>query len=287
MKETQSVEFDENSDLLTFNIDEVARQVGVVPATLRNWERQRLFTSRRSTNGYRIFDLNDIEFLKQVCLYSKEENMGINAIRILMREQSEKLLIERENTRNVSKSLLSRKWKESREERGYQLNDVAKAVGISPSYLSKIENSQANPSFDVLCRIAAVYGENLLYYIDDAIADENCVKSGLGRDIEIGTPGLSIQSLVSLRNFKISSLLYTIEPGGCSTMPLSKHNGQEFLYVLEGEIIFSLNDEKFHLFPGDSLSYRSQDSHIWSNNSSGAAKLLWVYTPGSVPSAEK
>ncbi len=38
-----------------FSITEVARQIGVVPATIRNWEKQGLFTARRSDNGYRIY----------------------------------------------------------------------------------------------------------------------------------------------------------------------------------------------------------------------------------------
>lgn len=70
------------ADQVTFSIYEVAEQIGVVPATIRNWEKQGIFTSKRTPNGYRIFDFHAIEYLKKIKQYSKDENMGIVLTRV-------------------------------------------------------------------------------------------------------------------------------------------------------------------------------------------------------------
>uniref|UniRef100_UPI0006D2A0EF MerR family transcriptional regulator n=1 Tax=Clostridium sp. NkU-1 TaxID=1095009 RepID=UPI0006D2A0EF len=59
-------------DKVFFNIKEVAQKIGVVPATIRNWEKQGLFEVKRSENGYRIFDYSDIEKLQEIKECSKK-----------------------------------------------------------------------------------------------------------------------------------------------------------------------------------------------------------------------
>jgi len=156
-------------DELYFTINQVAKEIGVVPATIRNWEKQRLFTAKRTKNGYRIYSMGDIEKLRNFKQYSKDERMGINAIRMLYGTEEESGLPQKE-TRGaveVSKKLLSQKWRECRLSRGYLLEEVAQAIGISAFYLSKIENVQANVSYDILQKRAEFYGENILYYVEN------------------------------------------------------------------------------------------------------------------------
>mgnify|MGYP000844609329 CR=1 FL=1 len=267
------------ADLLTFNIDETARQVGVTPATIRNWEKQKLFVAKRASNGYRVFDFDDIEYLKMICEYSKKQNMSINDIRLLLQNNHGNLLEKRRKKTGVSKILLSRKWKQSRKEQGYRLETVAESVGISAPYLSKIENGHANPSMDILNRLAAFYGQSLLYYLGDVMSESHCVKKGAGQEVEIGRGGIFITSLTALRDFKISSLLYTVKPG-CGDLNPTSHSGQEFVYVLAGTVTFTLNGETYsHLGKGDSLSFRSKEPHSWYNSGNINAMLLWIYTP--------
>ena len=123
-----------NPDGIFFTIKEVAKQVDVVPATIRNWEKAGLIKIRRSPNGYRIFDLQDIEHLKKIKNKSKDENIGINGIRLLFHDEyldQAEFPMTAPAPPGVSKRLLGKKWKESRLKRGYNLDEVANLVGIS------------------------------------------------------------------------------------------------------------------------------------------------------------
>lgn len=267
-----------------FTINEVAKQVGVVPATIRNWEKAGLITIRRSSNGYRIFDLQDIAFLKKLKHKSKDENFGINGLKLLCQDKCATGIPQTRSApepfqQNVSKRLLGAKWREYRLKRGYNLEDVANSVGISASYLSKIENEQANVSYEVLQKVAEFYGENLLFYLTDTEESSNLVKKGSAESFEIGIPGLRVESVIALRNHTMSALIYTAEPGS-GHIQNSAHNGEEFIHIITGKIEFVLNDtEKYMLSAGDSMCFNSAISHRWRNMGSRTAKFLWVYTP--------
>lgn len=265
-----------NEDELYFNIKEVSRQIGVVPATIRNWEKQGIFTPKRTEKGYRIFSMSDIEHLRRIRQYSKDEHIGISAIRKFYSEPVEHSVSKTPKT-IVSKKLLSQKWKKYRIQKGYLLEDVAKEVGISASYLSKIENSQANVSYELLERIALFYGQNILYYVDEPEEENMLVRKDTGETFSIGIKGVSVQSLISLKQSAMSSMLYTVEPG-CGRFQGYSHTGEEFLYILFGRIRIKINEQEYVLKSGDSFSFRSKDFHSWHNCGKVVAKMVWVYT---------
>ena len=268
-----------NLDEAYFSINEVAKQIGVVPATIRNWERQGLFIPKRSNNGYRLFDFHDIERLRLIRQYSKDENMGISAIKLIFGEQE-----HAKPEVAVSKKLLGKQWKEYRLSRGYLLDTVAKGAGISASYLSKIENAQANVSLDVLNRLASFYGESLMHYVNtvNATAEESpVVRKNAGEKFSIGVNGLTVESVVEFGASAISSMIYTVEPG-CGRLSPSTHSGSEFLHILSGRVKVILNgDEEYSLSSGDSMSFLSRVDHRWYNHGKKTARILWVYTAAS------
>ncbi|MCL2579628.1 MAG: helix-turn-helix domain-containing protein [Oscillospiraceae bacterium] len=264
-----------SEDNIYFNINTVAKKIGVVPATIRNWEKQGLFVARRSANGYRIYDFKDLDTLQSIKQLSKDENMGINAIRMMYKAQP---YTEREVA--VSRRLLSEKWRESRQKRGDLLDDVAKAVGISPSYLSKIENGQANVSLEVLESLAKFYGESLMYYVGEPESESHIVRKNQGETFTVGVPGVTVESVVALSNSPMNAMVYTIEPGS-GRSDVSIHSGQEYVYLLSGRMEFVLDEaDRYTLDPGDSLCYPSHRPHTWMNIGKRTAKVLWVYTHG-------
>ena len=268
---------------LFFKINEVAKQVGVVPATIRNWEKSGLISVRRTPSGYRVFDLNDIEYLKKIKQKSKDENLPIESIKMLTAHSdglsSPGAEAARQTFSDNPDRLVGSKWKESRLRRNYSLEDVSNLVGISASYLSKIENGQAHVSYDILQKLASFYGENILFYLNDPPEENHLVKNDEPETFEIGIPGLELSSLIARHNHTLSALLYSAEPG-TERSDDSTHNGEEFVYVLSGKVEFILNGNNYYLLsPGDSISFNSTTPHRWRVIGSRPAKYLWVYTP--------
>lgn len=268
---------------LLFNINQVAKILEVVPATIRNWERNGLFTAKRKENNYRVYSLDDIENLKKIKVLSIDEKMGSNAIKnILMSNPLTPILsnVQQEDLINEdSKQFLSNKWKDSREKLNMTLEEVSRQVGISSSYLSKLENGQANISFELLNKLANFYGGSILDFFQIEDNDQPVIKRGFGERVEMGIPGVKVESLISQKNHAISPMFFTIEPGSGST-ETHRHHGEEFIYILSGSMQVSLNhSEVYELKQGDSMYFKSYSYHSWINSGVKPCKLIWVHSP--------
>jgi quercetin dioxygenase-like cupin family protein len=77
---------------------------------------------------------------------------------------------------------------------------------------------------------------------------------------------------------QLESILVRL-PVGNSRPEVTRHAGEEFLYVIEGEVSLQLEDKAFVLQSGDSAHYLSTVLHSWSNTGNREAVAVWVGTP--------
>ena len=270
-----------HDDNMTFTINQVAKMLGVVSATIRNWEKNGLITVKRSPSNYRIFTLDDIETLKKIKEYSIEKHMGAHAIKMLLPVSSDSDLenyVEQQKEIFYSKKLMSEKWREIRRQQGYTLEEVSKAVGISVTHLSKLENG-GNVSLDLLNKLAHFYRESPLYFMEPSVQENHLVRKGMGEPIQLkNDPGLEMVSLIAMKEHMMYPVMCTVEPG-CGNLTPHTHNGEELIYLFTGVIEIHLNDDPpYILHPGDTFYYRGSDLHSWQNISPKPAKLLWVHS---------
>jgi quercetin dioxygenase-like cupin family protein len=72
--------------------------------------------------------------------------------------------------------------------------------------------------------------------------------------------------------------LFRIAPDAGSGESYS-HEGEEFLYVLKGELEIALNGHEYRLKQGDSFYFESATPHQWKNPGSKETWIIWVNTP--------
>jgi quercetin dioxygenase-like cupin family protein len=77
----------------------------------------------------------------------------------------------------------------------------------------------------------------------------------------------------------LQSMLITVEPGGGSQESYA-HEGEEVLYVIEGEIDMTLDEiDTYRLEPGDAMTFHSTRPHRWTNPGEITAVIVWINTP--------
>jgi len=269
-----------------FSIAEVARMIGVTPTTIRNWEKNSLFVARRGENDYRIYSLEDVETLKRIKHYSLHDKMGIRAIRNILNPpfssssmlDGTALVPEYEKT-PPSRKLLGSKWKEYRVQHKKTLEEVASSVGISTSYLSKIENGQANISYEILERLATYYGKSVLHFFEPEEDERVVIAKGSGEKVHSGLPGIMMEALIARKDHVLFPMMFYVEPG-CGSAETHQHNGEEFIYVIKGSFQVTLDYDHQHLMKeGDSIYFKSFDHHSWKNPGAVTAQILWVHSP--------
>lgn len=269
---------------LYFSINEVAQLLGVVPATIRNWEKQGFFVAKRSANSYRIYSLDDIELLKKIKQYSIDDRMGSKAIKSLLASQvaTPPTLsgFEAAGTSNQpDRKLIGSKWRQYRDNQKLTLEEVARQVGISISYLSKIENGQANISYNILERLASFYGKSVLHFFEPEEAQRHLIEHDTGEPIQAGIPGVTLKSLISQKEHVLFPVMFYVEPGA-GAPETHQHNGEEFIYVVQGQFKVTLNhSDVYNMKTGDAMYFKSSDFHSWTNPGKKTTQVLWVHCP--------
>ena len=175
---------------------------------------------------------------------------------------------------------LGAKLRALRKARGMTLPALAIASGITKGYLSKIERSSTPPTFSTLQAIAtalqADLGELLKLHTEKSVSPNLEIhqpgKGDWQKSERLG--GYSFLPLVQLyRNKYLSPFLMRIEPG---TTAYFKHDGEEFLYLVEGEIELEYEKRRHSFKNGTSAYIDSRIRHRFHNHGKDVALLLAV-----------
>jgi len=156
--------------------------------------------------------------------------------------------------------------RELRSSLGITMSDLSKSTSLSVGMLSKIENGQTSPSLATLQVLAGALNIPLASFFqkfDDA-REASYVKSGDGLVIERrGTRSGHVYQLLGapLRNrVKMEPYLITLTKDS-DAYPFFQHPGIEFIYMLEGHLIYRHADHDYDLKPGDALHFDSEAPH--------------------------
>jgi transcriptional regulator with XRE-family HTH domain len=171
-----------------------------------------------------------------------------------------------------------------RKKLGRTLAEVAEECGCTPSFLSKLENGRTAPSLNMLHRIAASLGVNIGTLAPQENGGSARIVRAKDRPI-LGTPlirggdGIKLELLSGQSDGELFQVnLHHVDPGGRSDGQII-HAGNEFIYVLAGEIELFLGSETIHLAEGDAAFFRSTEPHGYANPSAAHAVVLWLNSP--------
>lgn len=184
---------------------------------------------------------------------------------------------------------LGKKVKQIREAKKVSLEETAERTNLEIDQLKKIEKGDVLPSLAPLIKIARALGVRLGTFLDDSDhLGPVVVRAG---EHEKGVR-FSSQQKGSREHLNFFSLAFDkvgrsmepfiveIEPGQQSDYMLSSHEGEEFIYVLEGEIEINYGKEIYHLKEGDSIYLDSIVSHnVHEANGMPARILAVIYAP--------
>jgi transcriptional regulator with XRE-family HTH domain/KaiC/GvpD/RAD55 family RecA-like ATPase len=173
-----------------------------------------------------------------------------------------------------------------RKKAGMTQKELAERVGLTPSFISQVEKSLISPSLDSLLKLSEKLNTQPVYFLTEGESgplQKMVIKPAERQDVRLpALKGLDIklQLLVSdVLNRRMEPYLLTMKEGAAIDGHFYGHKGDEFAYVIEGELEVEIQDEKQILRQGDSLYIGSTFPSKWSNIGKGEAILLWVLSP--------
>jgi DNA-binding transcriptional MerR regulator/mannose-6-phosphate isomerase-like protein (cupin superfamily) len=252
-------------------IGDVARRVGVSPSVIRSWESVGLTRPRRTESKYRLYTADDVRLLKRARFLRKVRGLNAAAIVELLRREG-----RARPALDGSAGAIGMHLRQLRAKRKLSLAQVAQAVNLSVGFLSALERSQMSGSVGTLRKLARFYKTNILDFFDANGASARQVRPAQRKVLQAG-PGVRME-LLAWGNTVMEPHLFRVAPEAGSGDSYT-HEGEEFLYVLRGELTITLEKEEYRLKAGDSFYFESATPHRWKNPGRAETCLLWVNTP--------
>jgi len=168
------------------------------------------------------------------------------------------------------KPTISEKIRKIRAEKGLSLAEVAERAGISEELLVSFEQNDSSMSLGSIIRLAkalsvpvgSLFGENGESPFSIVRVEDRATVSrfGSGSNKSCGYSYFSLGQ--NKRNRQMEPFLVTLNPSQAHEAKANDHVGEEFLFVMEGQVEIILDDHRDVLKPGDSVYYDSDVPHI-------------------------
>lgn len=166
-----------------------------------------------------------------------------------------------------------------RKQKGMTLDQLSRLSGLSTPFLSQIERDLASPAVSSLANVAKALGVSMSYFVETGSGTATFRDADRLTFFEL-VPGQARFARLAghFDGRQLEPMLVRIPPG--TRWPRFGHAGEEFVYVLAGELTITLGEERRVLTAGASGHHPSTLDHDWVNEGDVETTLIWV---GSLP----
>ena len=186
--------------------------------------------------------------------------------------------------------IVGEKIKSIRETKQISVSELAERTGLAEEQINRIENNVDIPSLAPLIKIARALGVRLGTFLDDQdeVGAVVCRKEELNNStISFSNNAMNARTHMqyhSLSNSKadrhMEPFIIDIQTTEETNYELSSHEGEEFIFVMEGAVEIAYGKKTHVIEAGDSIYYDSIVPHHVHGFQGQAAKILAVvYTP--------
>jgi transcriptional regulator with XRE-family HTH domain len=191
------------------------------------------------------------------------------------------------NAPSAQKESLGDRIRKVREMRGLSREDLSSRTGIGLEILEQVEDNRMVPPLGTLIKLGKAVEMKMGYFISPGLEKPMTVvraecrptiaRYGMRRSEQYG---YFYQSLAPEKaNRAMEPFLVNLVPS--EARELSSHDGQEFIFVLEGKIQARVGEQVETLGPGDSVYYDSGCPHLIKCLGGETAKILAVLYTGA------
>ena len=173
---------------------------------------------------------------------------------------------------------LGNKIKEKRKLLMLTQQELANRCELTKGYISQLENDMVSPSLETLEIILEVLGTSLSeFFKEDDNSKEIVFTKEEQYDKEFDNY-LQTWLVPSAQEHRMEPIYLVIEPNG-ETYHDYPHAGEEFGYVIDGEVTVFYGERTQVCKKGESFYFVSNTKHYLKNTGLEQAKVLWVSCP--------
>ncbi len=174
---------------------------------------------------------------------------------------------------------IGRKIKQIRLKRGLTQEELAGRTELSKGYISQLENDLCSPSIETLGDVLNILGVSLQEFFTENRQEQ--IVFTMDEYFESTSGDGTVTWLIpnSQKN-DMEPIILALPVGGVADTRLP-FEGEEFGYILCGQVAIDTPSGKLIVNSGESFSINGQLEHTISNQGDTECKLLWVTTPSN------
>ncbi len=177
---------------------------------------------------------------------------------------------------------VGKKIKDLRNSKNLTLKELSAETNLSIGFLSQLERGLTTVAIDSLVKIAKALQVNLSYFLEEKTSTTIPVLKEFEKEVfqVVNNQFIHYHLTNDSKNKNLLPRLIKILPTKSEEQVTAyPHEGEEFVYVLEGILTLVIDNQRFELYPGDSAHYESTIVHNWANYTNKTVKILTVHTP--------
>ncbi len=185
--------------------------------------------------------------------------------------------LEREFSNEIN---VGRRLQELRTRQGLSIRALAEKSGLNFNTLSMIENEKTSPNVNTLQQLANALQVPITTFFEASFIQKDVVFQKPGQRARTVFSHSELEDLGGgLALGEATPLLMTCKPNSNSGPEAMVHTGQEFVYCLEGRIVYRVGRDEYLLEPGDSLLFQAHIPHRWENREDLPARSILFICP--------
>ena len=170
-----------------------------------------------------------------------------------------------------------------RQEKDLSLDEISKMTGFDVEFLSKIENKELQPQLGTVIKLSKAL-DSAFGRLVSGVGEKlySITRKDERRTISRSTSKKGQKQIYTYKSLApdvkgrhMEAFLVQLEED--PEKEISLHEGEEFIFVLDGEVILEIGEDKFVLEPGDSAYYLSTTAHHIAAKNGKATILAVMY----------
>jgi len=166
-----------------------------------------------------------------------------------------------------------------RTQRGLTLKELAAQSGLSRAFLSRLESGDRQASISAALTLSKIFHVSLASLFELSVIEPHCTIVRSGDAVEKSANGLKYTPLSNTGG------MFNVQPIRVKVSPFRRgnehyhHEGEEWVYVLRGQLTLSLLGKTYDLDEGDSAHFESRFPHRLIARGGREAEVLVVAAP--------
>jgi uncharacterized cupin superfamily protein len=158
------------------------------------------------------------------------------------------------------------------------MEELCKTARISQAFLSMVERGKSTPSLGTLAGIAkALGGQPVSAFLQIGLPPNAITRAGSRTEFSVESSPVRYERMSTVFPGQHLDALMMQVPVGHKSNTIT-NVGEEWIYILEGELVQTVDETRVLLRSGDTFHFRGDSPHSYENKGPGVVKMIWVGT---------